>query len=78
MALKAQATSNVSYGSLADMNACLCDVCFTAESGPVVGVGFLDLRCLRRTAKYAHAFWLDRAATGDPYTCTALNALAHK
>ena len=44
----------------------------------IVGVGFLDLRCLRRTAKYAHAFWLDRAATGDPYTCAALNALAHE
>ena len=44
----------------------------------IVGVGFFDLRCLRRTAKYAHAFWLDRAATGDPYTCTTLNALAHE
>jgi hypothetical protein len=41
-------------------------------------VRFLDLRCLRRTAKDAHASGLDRAATGDPYTCTTLNALAHE
>jgi hypothetical protein len=33
---------------------------------------------LGRTAKNAHAFGLDRAATGDPYTCTALNALTHE
>jgi hypothetical protein len=44
----------------------------------VVDVRFLDLHCLRRTANDAHAFGLDRAATGDPYTCTALNALAHE
>jgi hypothetical protein len=41
-------------------------------------VRFLDLRCLRRTAKDAHASGLDWAATGDPYTCPTLNALAHE
>jgi hypothetical protein len=48
------------------------------KAGSVVGVRFLDLRCLRRTAKDAHASGLDRAATGDPYTCPTLNALAHE
>ena len=42
------------------------------------GHGFIGLHCLRRTAKYAHAFGLDRAATGDPYACTAFSALAHE
>jgi hypothetical protein len=63
---------------LADIRTSPRNVCFIAKGVPDGGVGFLDLRCLRRTAKYAHAFWLDRAATSDPYTCTALNALAHK
>jgi hypothetical protein len=37
---------------------------FTTLVGSLV-----DPRYLRRTALYAHAHGLDRAATGDPYTC---------
>jgi hypothetical protein len=48
------------------------------EADVIVGVRILELRYLHRTATYAHAFGLDGAATGDPYTCITLKALARE